>query len=486
MSTDEVLAAEEEPTVYYGGTVTVNGRDLLANLMKGETIELTRIMVGDGTLPAGVEPIDMKDLVNPLYEAQSTVPDVVDNTMYMTVEYRNDMNGGLKTGFWLREFGIYAKTDHHEEVLLYYATLGNSPQPVNAFKDNRVDTRRYPISISLALDAEVTVTYNPGAFVTSEEVHKLVDGMVKEAIETNLPNLVGDSIDDRIKVHNEDPNAHAEAFRATVEDAVRGLATSEELKDYATKEELSGFTTKEDLAAYATKEDLKTYVTTTAVQELVDQAIQDASGAGGAIETAVENTFNRLVSEGVTVDRTEVQKIIKETISSGGGTYSGVMTLTIPAADWAAAETPTEEYAYTCDVEAPGVTAEHWPSGGPNHGSFTVAQEAGLLGGCETMDGYVRFFAQRIPTGDIQATIAVFAREKASSGGTGADVATADTAGVVKPGNGLTVAADGTLSLDLGGGLTYDETGKVTVDTVDEAAVQQEVSDLLSGEDANP
>lgn len=256
-----------------------------------------------------------------------------------------------------------------------------------------------------------------------------------------------------------------------------GLVTFEDLTKYATKE---------DLAAYATKEELQTYVTTTAVQELVDQAIQDAGGSGGAIETAVENTFNRLVSEGVTVDRTEVTKIIKETISSGGGTYSGVMTLTIPAADWVAAETPTEEYAYTCDVEAPGVTAEHWPSGGPNHGSFTVAQEAGLLGGCETMDGYVRFFAKRIPTGDIQATIAVFAREKTSSGGTGADVATADTAGVVKPGNGMTVAEDGTLSLDLGGGLTYDETGKVTVDTVDEAAVQQEVSDILSTEDANP
>ena len=247
-----------------------------------------------------------------------------------------------------------------------------------------------------------------------------------------------------------------------------------------------GLVTFEELKGYATKEDLNTYVKTTAVQELVDQAIQEAGGSGGTIETTVENTFNRLVSEGVTVDRSEVQRIIKETLSSGGGTYSGIMALTVPAADWAAAETPTEEYSYTCDVEAPGVTAEQWPCGAPNHGSFTLAQAAGMLGGCEAMDGYVRFFAKRIPAGDIQAVIGLFVRERVSSGGTGADVATADYAGIVKPGNGLTVAADGTLSLDLGGGLTYDETGKVTVDTVDEAAVQQEVSDILSAEDSNP
>ena len=33
---------------YYGGTVTVAGRNLITSLMAGKTIEFTRIMVGSG------------------------------------------------------------------------------------------------------------------------------------------------------------------------------------------------------------------------------------------------------------------------------------------------------------------------------------------------------------------------------------------------------------------------------------------------------
>ena len=90
----------------------------------------------------------MTELVAPVAEGTSTTPVQDGGTVYMTIEYRSDLNGGLKEGFWLREFGVYAKTAETDEILLYYATLGDSPQPVNPLKDGRVDIRRYPISIS--------------------------------------------------------------------------------------------------------------------------------------------------------------------------------------------------------------------------------------------------------------------------------------------------------------------------------------------------
>ena len=167
---------------YYGGTITVKGRDLITSLIAGETIEFTRIVVGSGEMPEGVEPIDMEDLVNPVAEATSTVPTVENGALSMVVEYRSDMNGGLKTGFWLDEFGIYAKTENSEEILLYYATLGDSPQPVNAYQDNRIDIRRYPVTIALEVDADIQVTYNPGAFITATEAEELIRSMVNEAV----------------------------------------------------------------------------------------------------------------------------------------------------------------------------------------------------------------------------------------------------------------------------------------------------------------
>ena len=174
---------------YYGGTITVKGRDLITSLIAGETIEFTRIVVGSGQVPEGVEPIDIEALVEPVAEATSTVPTVENSVLSMVVEYRNDMNGGLKTGFWLREFGIFAKTENSEEILLYYATLGDSPQPVNAYQDNRIDIRRYPVTIALEVDADIQVTYNPGAFITAAEAEVLIQTMVSEAIAEVVGNI---------------------------------------------------------------------------------------------------------------------------------------------------------------------------------------------------------------------------------------------------------------------------------------------------------
>lgn len=175
---------------YYGGTVTVAGRNLITSLIAGETIEFTRIVVGSGKMPDDVEPIDMEDLIQPVAEATSNVPTVENGILSMIIEYRNDMNGGLKEGFWLSEFGIYARTEKTEEVLLYYATLGNSPQPVSAYKDGRVDVRRYPISIALELDANVQVSYNPGAFITAEDAELIISDMVKNAMARIGPTII--------------------------------------------------------------------------------------------------------------------------------------------------------------------------------------------------------------------------------------------------------------------------------------------------------
>lgn len=169
---------------YYGGTITVAGRNLITSLIAGETIRFTRIVVGSGAMPEDIEPIDMTELVNPVAEGTSTVPTLENGALHLTVEYRNDLNGGLKEGFWLKEFGIYAETDHSDEVLLYYATLGDYPQPVNAFQENRIDIRRYPVTIALELDADVQIAYNPGSFITSSDAYELLGAMINNIFAT--------------------------------------------------------------------------------------------------------------------------------------------------------------------------------------------------------------------------------------------------------------------------------------------------------------
>ena len=151
----------------YGFIITTEGRKLLAKLMAGEQLEITRVMVGSGDVEEGQSPAYFTDLVQPVAQATSTLPVAKEDTVSFVVEYRSDLNGGLQEGFWLKEFGVFAR-DEEKEVLLYYATLGDFPQYVTAYKKGAVDIRRYPVSITVSDTVEVTLAYPALAFMTAD------------------------------------------------------------------------------------------------------------------------------------------------------------------------------------------------------------------------------------------------------------------------------------------------------------------------------
>ena len=153
----------------YGFVITEMGKNLLAKLGTGEQLKITRIMVGKGEIAEGQNPADFTDLVQPVAQATSTLPLVKENTLSFIVEYRNDLNGGLEEGFWLKEFGVFAQ-DGENEILLYYATLGDFPQYVQAYINGVVNIKRYPVTIAVSDKTEVVVTYNVLAFVTEERI----------------------------------------------------------------------------------------------------------------------------------------------------------------------------------------------------------------------------------------------------------------------------------------------------------------------------
>lgn len=186
----------------YGFTITKQGWHLLAKLVTGATLKITRVVMGSGKVPEGVNPGEMTDLVQPVALATSTVPVADDRQVSFIVEYRSDLNGGLKDGFWLNEFGIFADDPDLGEVLLYYATLGDYPQYVSAFTGSSVDIRRYPVSIALSDCADVQLSYPANAWMTSEDVakycakqiDKLICDMAKGAFDVGLTTRKGDII----------------------------------------------------------------------------------------------------------------------------------------------------------------------------------------------------------------------------------------------------------------------------------------------------
>lgn len=179
--------------------------------------------------------------------------------------------------------------------------------------------------------------------------------------------------------------------------------------------------------------------------------------------------------------RTEVDRAMGQL--QPGWCVAGSVDLTIPRDGWTQVAPPSPDrtdYRFICYVPVEGVTANLYPDGAPWPGYFGIAARAGVLGGCDVLNGSIRFYAKAIPEADIKCTINLL-RRGGSGGGSG---------GNVDPGIGLSMGLDGKLNVNVGDGITVDEENKLTVDKqtvitdtdlLDEDETEQDLKEILTG-----
>lgn len=157
----------------YRFKVTTNGSALLADLIFLKAgLEITRVAVGSGTVPDGV---DLKD-VHTLYEyvAEGTIGSRSreGSRLDLTVQYSNgDPDHRAVPKFDLAEFIVYARRpETGEETDLLYATLGECRQPVPAWREDRPPcVFNYPLVLMVSDEIEVSITAAPG-LVTPDDL----------------------------------------------------------------------------------------------------------------------------------------------------------------------------------------------------------------------------------------------------------------------------------------------------------------------------
>lgn len=227
-----------------------------------------------------------------------------------------------------------------------------------------------------------------------------------------------------------------------------------------------------------------------ALMKLVEAEIKkhnaDVDAHAATITAAVSAAVKNLSESGEILNEEQVKALIKEQVDGGtGGGYYGSYELTLAADGWKPARSEDDyenaggmDY-YQCiyDAELSDSTSELVPVGVVSPGSFHATTKAGVLNGCETHDGFIRFFAQRIPEADIQATVTLFGK----GGGSG-------ETGSVSIGQGLKRDASGAIAVRIGEGLDFDSANALTVrketvmtseDLLDEEETQQEIVDML-------
>jgi hypothetical protein len=227
-----------------------------------------------------------------------------------------------------------------------------------------------------------------------------------------------------------------------------------------------------------------------ALMKLVKAEIEKHNAAADAhaatITAAVSAAVKNLSESGEILNEEQVKALIKEQVDGGTGSgYYGSYKLTLEADGWKPARSEDDyenaggmDY-YQCiyDAELSDSTSELVPVGVASPGSFYTTTKAGVLNGCETHDGFIRFFAQRIPEADIQATVTLFGK----GGGSG-------ETGSVSIGQGLKRDASGAIAVRIGEGLDFDSANALTVrketvmtneDLLNEEETQQEIVDML-------
>ena len=184
----------------YGFIIPAKGMELLTGLLAGDTLTITRCMVGTGQVPAETQPTALTDLVQPIAQATSTQPLVHGKQVDFTIEYRNDLQGGLESGFYLREFGVFARAKDGADVMIYYGNLGDYPQWVQPYTQGAVEVRRFPVAIGVSNAPTVILEYNADAFMTAEDVSAYCKTVI-------LPQFL-DEARRLIAQHNTDKAAH--------------------------------------------------------------------------------------------------------------------------------------------------------------------------------------------------------------------------------------------------------------------------------------
>lgn len=129
--------------------------------------------------------------------------------------------------------------------------------------------------------------------------------------------------------------------------------------------------------------------------------------------------------------------------------------ITIPTTGWDTGAEEIEDGVLYVDIEQEDITEEAIPLVQIHPAHEQTAKECGMKASARTLDGKLRLYAAKAPDSEMEATLVLL---KASSGpvsggsSTGSSytlpAATATRLGGVKVGDGLSVSADGTLSVD--------------------------------------
>lgn len=142
--------------------LTKKGKALQAKAVAGELLTITKMKLGSGTIPDGVSPEDLNDLIQPKQILGLTAIEAKGNLAKIQSLITNV---DLSEGYYIRECGVFAQ-DPDEGEIMYAIMTDTSPDFLPPIGGSVVISEEFSINIAMENVAHITAIIDPDGIVT--------------------------------------------------------------------------------------------------------------------------------------------------------------------------------------------------------------------------------------------------------------------------------------------------------------------------------
>lgn len=158
--------------------LTKQGLKLQAKVDAGNAMQLTKCRLGSGTIGSGQQLEDLTELVAPVQTLPIASVTYSDESHACIISAVTD-NSAVTTGYYLREFGLYAK-DPDDGEILYAVASDSEPDFIPAKGTSTVISQEIGVALTFANASNVTAAVNTSATATISYVNTYVTNAVAD------------------------------------------------------------------------------------------------------------------------------------------------------------------------------------------------------------------------------------------------------------------------------------------------------------------
>lgn len=158
--------------------LTKQGLKLQAKVDAGNAMQLTKCRLGSGTIGSGQQLEDLTELVAPVQTLPIASVTYSDDSHACIISAVTD-NSTVTTGYYMREFGIYAK-DPDDGEILYAVASDSEPDFIPAKGTSSVISQEIGVALTFANASKVTAAVNTSATATISYVNTYVTNAVAD------------------------------------------------------------------------------------------------------------------------------------------------------------------------------------------------------------------------------------------------------------------------------------------------------------------